>query len=92
MTTVWIAFILTAVALTVVGFGFLRYKGEYAVAVNKTAKFLFLMAIGTLTFPVLLPIVGVTVWIASYVVFVVAVTGILTMTAVSKARQIVFNR
>jgi hypothetical protein len=87
MATVWIAFVITAALLAISAWVALRLTGELAPILRTVGKSLLAMAIGTALFPVLLPFLGVWVWVGGYVVLIIALSAIMTVSAVAKARQ-----
>jgi hypothetical protein len=91
MWIVWMAFTITAVLLAVSAWVALRSKGELASVFHIAGKFLLVMAIVTVFFPALLPLLGVQWWVGSYCVFVSLVTFIMTAITVAKARQAAKN-
>ncbi len=88
MTIVWIAFAITAVLLAGGAWAALRYEGEHATAFRSIARFLLALAIGTVLFPALLPLLDVKVWIGGYIAFVLLLTGVMTASAVAKTKQV----
>jgi len=88
MPIVWIAFGITAIALGIGGWIALRSTSERAPVFRTVGKFLLALAGGTALFPGLLTFLGAPWWIGAYVAFVLALTARMTVSAVTKARQV----
>ncbi|MFQ5738208.1 MAG: hypothetical protein ACE5JX_04305 [Acidobacteriota bacterium] len=86
MSTVWMTFIVTAVVLALGAWSAMRF-GRPTAVFRTVAGFLLAMALGTAVFPALLPVVGVTAWVAGYVGFVAVATALITVSAVRKAQR-----
>jgi len=87
MTVVWIVFLLTALLLAAIALITLRAKGQMAPVFHVLGEILFFMAVVTALFPALLPVLGVTAWVGSYLAFV----GIMTVIVLARARHIPHN-
>jgi hypothetical protein len=78
MTTVWVVFLATALAIGAGGLWGLCARGTQAPVFRRVGTFLLAMAGATLAFPALLPVLGPVLWAACYIALVLGLTGVMT--------------